>query len=97
MGESVYKAHIELQRFLFENLYANPSAKGEESKAEGLVQQLFSYFLQHPDKLPPLYQKDAASSSVERAVCDYIAGMSDVYATDLFQRLFVPHAWTQIH
>ena len=93
MAEDVEKAHNELRRFMFESLYTNPVAKGEEGKAEDLVKFLFEYFCKNAGKMPDLYKNVAESESNERAVCDYIAGMSDVYATDLFKSLFLPKSW----
>lgn len=94
MSPQVEKAHTELKKFMFESLYTNEIAKGEEGKAESLVKTLFSYFLEHQDKLPDNYKKIDENMGAERAVCDYIAGMSDVYAVNLFKSLFIPNAWT---
>lgn len=93
MAPDVEKAHLELRSFLFENLYTDSLAKTEESKAEILVEQLFEYFMRNNSKLPQIYKMIEEKDGTERAVCDYIAGMSDVYATDLYKSLFIPTAW----
>ncbi len=89
----IRKAHDELRAFMFEKVYTNPDAKQEESKAELLVKKLYSYFIENTKKLPAEYQKIASETDADRAVCDYISGMSDEYAVDLYTELFVPKFW----
>mgnify|MGYP002588200698 FL=1 len=83
----------ELHAFLYERVYTNPVAKGEESKVGGIIEGLYRYFLRHENALPQEYQKIAAAEGVIRAVADYIAGMTDHYAIDVYSRLFIPKAW----
>ena len=68
------------EHFVFESVYFNPLAKGEEGKAEDLVCQLFDYYMHHTDKLPSEYQDILMREGAQRAVVDYIAGMTDTYA-----------------
>lgn len=89
----IRKAHDELRAFMFERVYTNPAAKQEEAKAVALVRKLYRYFIDHPDKMPGEYREIAKSSDTDRAVCDYISGMSDAYAVDLYTELFVPKFW----
>lgn len=89
----IRKAHDELKSFMFRKVYTNPAAKQEEAKAEHVVRKLYDYFIGNPGKLPELYRKIASESDVHRAVCDYISGMSDRYAVDLYSELFVPKFW----
>jgi len=89
----IRKAHDELKDFMFESVYTNPNAKQEEAKAIALVEKLYSYFIEHPDKMPEEYQDIIRESDTDRAVCDYISGMSDSYAVDLYTELFVPKSW----
>ena len=89
----IRKAHDDLKRFMFERVYTNPAAKHEESKAELLVRKLYSYFIEHPEKLPDEYKRIMKATDPDRAVCDYISGMSDGYAVDLYTDLFVPKFW----
>lgn len=84
----------ELRAFLFQAVYYNPIAKGEEGKAQELIRDLFRYYLDHPDKLPDDFQEIRVKEGVERAVCDYIAGMTDSYAVEKFKEHFIPRAWT---
>lgn len=86
-------AEEELKEFMFANVYKNPKCKSEEAKAKTMIKQLYSYFLSRPEKLPPDYLALADSFDKETAVCDYIAGMTDKFCTDLFINLNVPKGW----
>ena len=68
-------------------------AKKEESKAMELVERLYDYFLRYPKKMPKLYTEMAQSEPLERCVCDYIAGMTDRYALNVFKEIFFPKMW----
>ena len=95
MSSRVEKAMTELRKFMFENVYLNPKAKGEEDKAVHMIEQLYDYYMKHPECLPKQF-KDALENtdiSREQVVCDHIAGMTDSYAVKKFQDYFVPQAW----
>ena len=83
-----------LREFMFEFVYRNPVAKGEEGKAQDMLRRLFEYYRKDPDKLPSEFQEIRLEESVDRAVCDYIAGMTDEYALEKFGDAFIPMAWT---
>lgn len=83
-----------LRDFMFEAVYRSPIAKGEESKAQEMIARLFSYYQKQPDELPPDYQDIRVREGVDRAVCDYIAGMTDHYAVEKYREAFIPFAWT---
>ena len=93
MEHDVLEATGRLRSFLFERVYRDSAAKDQETKAKTLLAQLFDYFKTNPDKLPPDYQKTAESESVGRAVCDYLSGMTDRYAIEIYHDLFVPEVW----
>ena len=82
-----------LRSFLFESVYTNPKAKGEEGKAEVIVKQLYEYYLTHPERMPQEYVAIAQTEDTARAVADYISGMSDRYCITVFEDLFVPRSW----
>ena len=84
----------ELRAFMFEFVYRNPVAKGEEGKAQELLRRLFDYYRREPDALPADFQEIRLEEGVDRAVCDYIAGMTDPFAIEQFSRLFIPTAWS---
>ncbi|MGN1480379.1 deoxyguanosinetriphosphate triphosphohydrolase [Porcipelethomonas sp.] len=93
MTSPVKAAHDELRSFMFEKVYTNSIAKTEEKKAKLLVEQLYEYFKKHPENMPEEYIRICRKYDCDRAVCDYISGMSDGYAVDLFNELFVPRSW----
>lgn len=94
MPEEISVAMNELRDFLFDNVYHNPEAKGEEGRAIDMLIRLYEYFVKHPESLPREYNL-REEDSVERRVCDYISGMTDRYAIATFERLFIPKVWKQ--
>ncbi len=93
MVPPIQEAHDILHTFMYANVYHNPTAKREEKKAELLLEKLYDYFRTNPEKLPEEYRRIADAMDVDRAVCDYISGMSDGYAVDLYTELFIPKFW----
>ena len=93
-SEEIGEYMNDLRDFLFQSVYHNPMAKGEEGKAQEMIRSLFAYYQRHPDDLPSDFQDIRAKDGVDRAVCDYIAGMTDSYAVEKFEELFIPRAWT---
>ena len=83
----------QLNEFMFSSVYFNPIAKGEEGKAQELIYNLFSYYVKHPDRLGDEYQDIWKKEGRERAVCDYIAGMTDAFAVETYGELFIPKSW----
>lgn len=93
-SEEVESAKNLLSEFMFKNVYRNPVCKSEESKAKTMIEMLYRYFTERPEKLPPDYLALADRFDVDTAVCDYIAGMTDGYCTNLFLDIFVPKGWS---
>lgn len=93
MTKEVWEATMKLRQFLFERVYYNPSAKKEECKVRALLAALYDYFCKYPAKMPEFYRERVGIDGTERCVCDYIAGMTDRYAIDLYEELFVPRVW----
>ncbi len=83
-----------LRDFMYAAVYSNPIAKSEEGKAMDIIKYLYSYFLSNPEKLPRLYRSISEKDGLPRAVCDYIAGMSDHYAIRFYEELVIPKAWS---
>lgn len=82
-----------LHEFLFERVYTNPLAKGEESKVSGIVSGIYDHIVKHPDELPEEYRIVAWTDGMERAIVDYIAGMTDRYAVEIYKQFYVPKSW----
>ena len=96
MTPAVKNATDTLRAFLFENVYLNPRAKTEEVKAKDVVCTLFDYYVKRPHKLPERYRRrigTAEGETVERSVADFISGMTDRYAIEVYEEKFVPRVW----
>ncbi len=93
MEPEIGAAADSLRSFLFERVYRNPVAKSEEAKAQDMLMQLFDYYIKHSEKLPPLYRRRLERESVERCVCDFISGMTDRYAIEVYSELYIPKVW----
>ena len=93
LSPNVDKALRDLRSFMFERVYRNPVAKSEERKAKDMLQRLFEYYYAHPEALPEDFQPQMSFEGLERTVCDYIAGMTDNYAIDKFNEIFIPTGW----
>lgn len=92
-GPDIAPAADEFYRFMFDNLYLNSRAKAEESKVDDIIGALYGYFVKNVDRMDSLYQNIASEEGNERAVVDFISGMSDAYAVALFEELFIPKSW----
>ncbi len=94
MSEEVETAMQGLRSFMFQHVYTNPKAKGEETKAKEMLERLFSYYQQHLELLPGQYlHMIEQGEPQDRVVGDYIAGMTDQYAVEKFQEYFMPKSW----
>ncbi len=96
MSDGICEATMELRQFLFEHVYLDSAAKSEEAKAKDLLARLYEYFYEHPDKMPEFYRNNAESCGIGRSVCDYISSMTDRYAIDKYNELFIPAAWQRV-
>ncbi|HKI25186.1 MAG TPA: deoxyguanosinetriphosphate triphosphohydrolase [Candidatus Sulfotelmatobacter sp.] len=72
--------------FLFENLYYSPSLADEKDDAERIVTELFAFWMDHPAALPNNYQEKAKEESLPRVICDYIAGMTDHFIFEQYEK-----------
>jgi dGTPase len=91
LSPQVARALDELRDFLFAEVYLRDSARDEHEKAVKLIRDLFTYFLEHPDELPPEVRR--APGDAPTRVADHIAGMTDRYALRTYERLFLPRGW----
>ena len=80
--------------FMYESVYYNPIAKGEERKVQNILGSIWEYYVNHIAELPAVYQSIADDEGPQRAVCDYVSGMTDSYALEVYSELFIPAAWT---
>ena len=94
MSDQVWDAMQKLREFMFEKVYKNPVAKGEEGKATELVKSLYNWFLEHPDRMSRLQLKMMDEGvPVERCVLDHISSMTDRYAIARYEEINVPRSW----
>lgn len=93
MSEDCYASFIDLHNFMFTAVYTNPLCKGEETKAVDMLSKLYNHYINHIEDMPDYYVQTAENEGEDRAVCDYIAGMSDVFSLKIFNQLFVPSFW----
>ncbi len=75
-----------LNTFLTENLYHHPRVRKEMDKATKIIDGLFDKYLKKPNLIPALFNRQIKATK-ERRICDYIAGMTDRYASDKYERL----------
>lgn len=93
MEENIMQATSELRSFLFDHVYTNPEAKGEEGKACDMLEHMFEFFLANPNAIPREFGAIVEEEGCERAVVDYISGMTDRYAINKYKELFIPRVW----
>lgn len=93
MTPQTNQALRDLREFMFERVYRNPVAKGEETKAKDMLQRLYAYYVENPNAMPEDFQPQLSFDGMERTVCDYIAGMTDNYAVFKYTELFIPSGW----
>lgn len=94
MSPPVADAMSKIRKFMFERVYTSPKAKAEESKAEMLIQTLFSYYRHHLEKLPDDFVKlIGLGEPEERVVVDYIAAMTDRFAIAKYNDIYIPKVW----
>lgn len=87
---SVKEAMVELRKYMFKNIYLDRVLKDERDKAKFILTQLLDHYCKNENQLPDLYKRIAVEEGLKRAVSDYIAGMSDDYCLNMFNKIFVP-------
>lgn len=93
MDEVTQRAHDELRAFMFERVYRAGPTVAEKDKAQYIVDFLYKYFIDKPEKMPELYLRLAERFDKPTAVGDFISGMTDDYAVNLFKEMCIPKGW----
>ncbi len=88
---AAFSSEVEAERkqskdFLYENLYFSPSLSDEKDEAERVVKDLFAYWMEHPETLPRNYQEKARQEGLARTICDYVAGMTDPFILEQYEK-----------
>ena len=92
-SSEVEDAYLLLKDFMYSTVYVDKEAKREEGKVDKLVGELYERLSTNPSLMPTFYMQIAFNEGIDRAVADYISGMSDQFAVRLFEELFVPQKW----
>ena len=93
MSPPISEAVHEFTEFMYSHVYRNPVAKGEESKVGNILRSIWEYYVNRPSTLPDDYRRLAEEDGLERAVTDYVSGMTDKYVMDVYSELFIPKSW----
>ena len=96
MSKPVQEATDTMRAFLFERVYQDSWRHEEERKCDFILTRLYEHFTAHCHDMPEEYLVIAREEGVDRGVTDYLASMTDRFAMRLFDRLFVPEAFTVI-
>jgi len=95
MSDDISAATYRLRDFLYEHVYESDKIKREFKKAKKILRDLYEYYLEHIEEVfmdIPIEKK----LNKHRMVCDFVAGMTDVFAMMTYERLFLPQQWTVV-
>jgi dGTPase len=93
ISKDVLSAVWDLRAFLWEHVYESKAVHSDFYKATKILKELYQYLVDHPDYFLTLIKMDSLYDSLERCVCDFVAGMTDRYAFSLYEKLFLPLPW----
>ena len=88
------RIYEDFHEYMYDSVYRNPEAKSEESKVTGIISGIYEHYIAAPEELPADYLGIAYREGVDRAVCDYVSGMTDDFALYTYSELFIPAAWS---
>ena len=91
MSPPTLQAMMELRHFLYRTVYARSIPKEELLKAKKLLSDIYHHLLAYPDRIPQSFRRPEVSK--ELAAVDFVAGMTDRFALNLYDRLFLPRGW----
>lgn len=95
MSAPVQKAMDEFRSFMFEKIYHSPELEPDRKKAKYVVHKLYDYFMAHPENLPQEFLERENQWGLQTVAVDYIAGLTDLYAINMFAKLFIPSNWVK--
>ncbi|MCR5201987.1 MAG: deoxyguanosinetriphosphate triphosphohydrolase [Lachnospiraceae bacterium] len=93
LSKEIHEAFFKLREYMFKNVYSNPLAKSEEKKVDIIIDHIFNYYAEKPNEMPDEFHEIMESEGKNRAVCDFIACMSDTYLVNIYKDLMIPKAW----
>lgn len=90
MSDELTSVFSGIHDFMYSEVYLNKDSYSQDQKVPFIIGLLYKHYKTYPNKMPEYIQKIAREDSPERAVCDYIAGMTDQYAINVFKEIFIP-------
>ncbi len=93
VSKEILSAVVDLRAFLWEHVYENKAVHADFFKATKILEELYQYLVNHSDYFLTLIKMESLYDSLERCVCDFVAGMTDRYAFSLYEKLFLPLPW----
>lgn len=94
MSEEIQEALMDLRELMFRSVYDHREAKREEKKAINMLKELYRYYIEHPEAMSREYRDLLLKGeSTDRAVCDYLSGMTDQYSMTKFREIYIPQSW----
>lgn len=89
----ILSAISDLRDFLWKRVYENEDVHADFRKAAKILRELYQYFVSDSEYFLRLIERESLYDSLERCICDFLAGMTDRYAFNLYQKLFLPLPW----
>ena len=96
ISSKVKNAMEEFRAFMFRKIYNSIELEPDRKKSHYIIQNLYEYLMIHPHMLPLDYLEREAQWGLQITIVDYIAGLTDIYAVNLFEKLFIPSKWTTL-
>jgi len=96
ISEEILSAMWDMREFLWERVYENETVHADFHKAAKILRELYQYFMEKPDTFLTLIERQTLYDSLERCISDFLAGMTDRYAFNLYEKLFLPLPWTAL-
>jgi dGTPase len=86
LSPKVESERLTAKQFLYSNLYFSATLDPEKNDAERVITELFEFWMKKPDALPSSYREKAKQEPLPRIICDYIAGMTDNYIYEQYEK-----------
>jgi dGTPase len=89
-SEEMQEKRAPLRKFLYQKLYHHYRVVRMADKARRIIEELFRVYINKPEQLPVACQENIKAEGLYRAICDYIASMTDRFALEEYKKLFDP-------
>ena len=93
LRNDVLDATLRLRDFLYERVYDLPQVRGDFIKSAKIIREIYAYFMENQDAFRREVGETFAYEPVDRAIIDFIAGMTDRFAFKLYEKIFLPQPW----